>query len=427
MGPISENRFPGFWPFTTTWRCALAAIVGTLLFLGPEIVSSMDMPVEEIDEAAVYFSTYYFDLAFLQRDLRSSDWQAVDAVDHPPVWKYAYGAVLFASGTPRGRLGDKEEWFRLGWGSPRLSDFIEERAPLSVLLPLRITSAILVLLSLALLFVLALRVASPFVALLTVLAAALHPVVQTVATRALIDPLLLFLILLATVLFAQWLHALAGNRRFVWSIVLGICLALLLNTKITGVAMPLAIVVATACFAAVSERPADVVRRAAAPLALVLTTTVLAAIAVNPTLYHTPFATFDRMVKHRRAQVERQMRVFGRGPVSLGEGVQGMVRHATLRPDPVYRATRVPLVALLAIYGAWRFARRVDWRSPWVCAWLASSLLWLLITGATYRLPWYRYLLPVVTLLAMLVALAIHGLATTAQRWWVTAQNAFSK
>src|SRR3990167_7498045 len=67
-------------------------------------------PLRDFDESAWIYSAYYYDLAFVQKNWESPDWQALDAIDHPPLFKYALGGVLALVGihftTP-----DLKEWW----------------------------------------------------------------------------------------------------------------------------------------------------------------------------------------------------------------------------------------------------------------------------------------------------------------------------
>ena len=396
--------------FGTRVRCALWAAATVLLIMLPNLVASLHMPVSEVDEAAVYFSTSYFDVAFVKHDFHSTQWQERDAFDHPPLWKYFYGSVLFAAGRPRGKLADKQEWFQLAWGSKRISSFIDERAPISVLVPLRAAAGVLVLVSLALLFVLIANAIDPLTAFLTVLCAALFPVINVVATRALIDPLLLFLLLLTTWLNARWLRAAQTAHWLAWSSALGFSLALLINTKITGIAATAAVMV-SALPQVLQARD----RRATGLLMLRAFLVVAGAagafaIAINPTWWHAPVRTFWQMVEYRQQQVLLQMRVFGGGHyITARAGLVSFLERMFLTSDPAWRRWHVPLLALATVYGGWRFAKQLDWTSSWTCAVAAHLTLWLAIAAATYRLPWLRYTLTAIPCVAMLIACALAG------------------
>ncbi len=400
---------------------ALAAVLVSSLLL-PDIVASLRLPVEEIDEAAVYFSTCYYDLAFVRHDAHAAEWQAQDAYDHPPGWKYAYGAVLHAAGQPRGTLSDKRSWYRLAWGTPPpgsgqgtgISDFIDRHVPLSALVPMRVAAAAFVLLALALLFVLAARVAAPPTALLAVGLAASHPALRGVASRALIDPLLLLLLLLAAWTSAHWLEAGArrGRSGYAWSLALGIVLALLASTKITGVAA----IGGVACAAGLQlgarargERRAPAVRLVWRFL-LVAGTALVLAIALDPTLWPDPIGAFHAMVVYRAQQLGAQMRAYPGAQASLAAGALRFLQQALLVPDPSWGWIRLPVVALAALVGLVRFLRRADWGSPWTCAIAGNGLLWLVVTAATYRMDWPRYTLPALPWLAFLVAFACEPL-----------------
>lgn len=63
-----------------------------------------------VDEAAIVLSTYYYYLAFIKGDFGHPDWQAYDAYDHPPLYKFFYGWVLSWFGFERHSLADRIWW-----------------------------------------------------------------------------------------------------------------------------------------------------------------------------------------------------------------------------------------------------------------------------------------------------------------------------
>ena len=92
----------------------LAGLLLALIVLSIQFGRMIAAPIDEVDEAAVYDSTAYLEL-WRQGQLFDPAWQGVDAIDHPPLWKYAHGAALVMAGQPLESLAEKERWFDWAW------------------------------------------------------------------------------------------------------------------------------------------------------------------------------------------------------------------------------------------------------------------------------------------------------------------------
>lgn len=391
-------------------RALLLASVLATIVLAVNFARHVRQPIDDIDEAAVVFSTAYFDL-LLEGRLLDPAWRGLDALDHPPAWKYAHGAALLLAGRPRGTIEKKEIWLDWAWDDdPKLQQFLNREVTLRDLVPGRSLSFVAVLAGLFWFGLLVSRAVSPLAGALALVFAGMHAAVKWASVHAMIDGLLFFGIIATSALTALWLERGAARGRVAPGAAMGLgaALGVLINTKITGV-----VGVAAAGLALVllwrTLEPS--VRRASAALgsfAVVIVTTAGVAIAINPSLWADPLGFFFAMVDHRARQLGLQMLLFdGRIYVPVGEGLRRLCSRAFLWPDPLYRAASVPLVAFGVTLGALAFFRVRGAVSPAKAALVAQLSCWALATAVTYRLDWPRYTLPLVPLLALLCAVGL--------------------
>ncbi len=400
-----------------TWVAALIVA----LILGTHFVRHHDQVIDELDEAAVIYSTSYLDL-FLEGRFDAPQWQAMDAVDHPPAWKYAHGAALKLAGRPARPLSEKDLWLDWAWrGQEEHENFkryTRQDVPQADLFPARTLSFLSVLLAVLLFGWCAVRATSPWIGSLAMVFLGVHATVKWVSTRALIDGLLLCGIAVTTLLTVRWLERDPRRLRAALpaSIGLGVALGVLAETKITGGMGGVAAAIALLAFLLHTRSAARGWLTALGSLAVVGAVAIGVAVAINPSLWRDPFGFLGQMIDHRALQLRLQMLFSHRdGAVPVLEGIRRFVFRSMLWPDPIYRAIGVPAVAFGVVLGALHLLR-TEGRSPARIAVLAQLGVWALVTLGTYRMDWPRYMLPALPLFTLLAATALVLLVTTRGR-----------
>lgn len=393
----------------------LAGLLLALVVLSIQFGRMFAAPIDEVDEAAVYDSTAYLEL-WRQGQLFDPAWQGQDAIDHPPLWKYAHGAALLAAGQPLGSLQEKERWFDWAWDGDDDGAFkrhLNARLGQQVQ-PGRWLSFLAVCGALVLLSGLVARAYSPAVSGWVVALIGFHVVTKWVAVRALIDGLLLLFILLGASLCARWLARgpARGKVSAPDAVLLGLVLGLLAQTKITGVVGLLGAAAALLLWWWKGERGEVPLRPALASLALVSLVTGLVAVAVNPSLWVDPLGFALKMAAHRAEQLRLQMTLFDeRVYVSMAEGLRRFVSRALIHTDPVLKASGLPLVAFLVALGAQLLLRIERPLTTARAALLAQLGGWFAVTVLTYRMDWPRYTIPAIPLLTLALVLGARSLA----------------
>lgn len=392
----------------------LAGLLLALIVLSIQFGRMIAAPIDEVDEAAVYDSTAYLEL-WRQGQLFDPAWQGVDAIDHPPLWKYAHGAALVVAGQPLGSLAEKERWFDWAWDGDDDGAFKRHlNARLGPQIrPGRWLSFLAVAAALVLLSGLIARAYSPAVSGWVVALLGFHVVTKWVAVRALIDGLLLLLIVLAATMCARWLGRgpARGKVSAPDALLLGLALGLLAETKITGVVGLLGAAAALALWWWRGERGDAQLRPALASLALVGLVTGLVAVALNPSLWVDPLGFPLRMAEHRAEQLRLQMTLFDeRVYVSMAEGLRRFVSRALIHTDPVLKASGLPLVAFLVALGAQLLLQIERPLSTARAALLAQLGGWFGVTVLTYRMDWPRYTIPAIPLLTLALVLGARRL-----------------
>jgi 4-amino-4-deoxy-L-arabinose transferase-like glycosyltransferase len=394
---------------------ALAAAVAVVLF-GAFALRHLDDPIEEVDEVAVAWSTGYLDL-YLEGRFDDPAWRGFDALDHPPAWKYLYGFVRAAASLPRPPPETKARWHDRAWAveeeAKAFSDALNDEVPRRELHSARLMSALACVVGLVLLGLLLSRAGPASEAWGAVAAVSAIAVFRRFGARGLIDGPLFATLVAAAWLTARWLACTHARRRLVWALALALTLGVLAQLKITGGVGLLAVVAAW-----VWVRRAEGVPGAApgvGALAAVIAGAAAVALALNPSQWSDPIGFPLQMLSHRAAQVELQRALFDpMCGLTAVEAAQRFVWRTLLRTDPLYLAVRAPLVATLVLLGALAprastqgstpggpAAARVDAARAAATTHLGA---WALLTAATYRLDWPRYIIPALPFLAWLAA-----------------------
>lgn len=402
------------------WIVRAAALL-VLLILGTHYARNRDHRLDELDEAAVVYSTPYLDLVLAGR-FDDPAWKAIDAIDHPPAWKYFHGAALKLAGRPPRTLAEKDLWLDWAWRGEAAHEefkrYTRNDVPLEDLLPGRTLSALAIIGAVLLLLWCGVRASSPVTGSLAAVLLAVHATVKWVSTEALIDGLLLFGIMGSTALTIRWLEQDPRRVRAAlpWSLALGVSLGVLSQLKITGGVGGLAAALALVGYLVHARADRQQALAALTSLALVALTAVAVAVGINPSLWTDPLGFLSQMVEHRALQLRLQMLFSNRdGMVSVVEGIRRFVSRSMLWTDPFYRAAWVPAVAFGIVLGTLRLWR-AESRSPARIAALTQLGVWGLVTLATYRMDWPRYLLPVLPLFTLLTAEALAYLGSVRGR-----------
>lgn len=383
------------------------------------------------DEVYWVGSTYYYDLAFVQRDWAHPAWQLLPARENPPVCKYVLGLGLAAAGhritnldslsyfylfwlrlennpevTGAGLSPDYQKRFRvLDAATPGFREGVvkNKRAPLvkSVIRAARATSTLCAVLASLLLLLMVSRSGDWIAGLIASSLLLFHPLVMTESGRAMSDLVaLLFSIAAAFSAYAWYLCVSAPSLpRFREvlsnSVIAGFLLALACGAKMNSLVVVLVtgLMVAFVAGRKVLKHDRLGAVKVAAHGLIILTIGLLVFIAINPTLIQRPIDGIAATVlEHRRT-----------------EALHTDLTNSRLETLPAKASAVVkmgfvgwtPFVTLL-IGTTWFVIRR--WDNPAVrfaaCWWVVGFVcltLWLPFV-------WPRYIIPLLPPSAWLIA-----------------------
>ncbi len=384
------------------------------------------MDGREPDEAAWIFSTYYYHLAFQKGELTSPDWRHYDCVDHPPVAKFVFGAALAPGDHVVKTLDYKEWWIRHQLDSDGYAQFaarLREGIPLKVLFRGRLVSTASFAISAWLMFVIARRAFSSAVAWWALVFFSIFPQVLKYAALGMAEGLHLLLLLLSVWVQLAWVErVIAGRPVGLTTAGLAAVLALLFNTKITGLAaLPLSVfALAASCWTArragseacgVGIGRTRLMLRSCGASAALLVAFALLAVAMNPSLYQGPIGFIAAMFRHRWHQVELQQAwAYALSNPTPAIMLASFTRGLFFTNDFAYQLAGVPMMLFLFLLGCVKlptYARRAP--LPTVVLAL-NGLAWIAITAYTYRLDWQRYLLPANPFVLLIAAVGMEEL-----------------
>jgi hypothetical protein len=346
--------------------------------------------------------SYFFRLAFFDRDFGHFLWADRDGIDQPHVTDFAIGAGLFAAGQPLPEVpAESRSWLS---GIPPYGERLRAaRAP----------CALLGSLVAPMLFAIAGLASGRLIAgLVAGLLYAIHPLALEWQSRAMSDGPTVFTSV--TVLLFLQLFFLADRRRDAPRVRTSCLLAcaaaggLAVGTKLTGLMVagcpPIAIGLAGLRDLASGGEDRRRAGRWAASLALYAATMSACAVAVNPTLYRSPIARVCRMLDHRWATAKLQQEVFP--DVALPSPVDRADRlfRALLWTHPELRDEAFSMLHLnLAALGlCWLIAAQLPGgRDPRRWALTLPVLVWTTVVAVVMTplvlLNWPRYFLLHVT------------------------------
>lgn len=301
----------------------------------------------DLDEAGWISCTYYYHLAFRQRDLRSPDWKNADCLDHPPLMKYVLGAGLAVQGftVDSMALRDRTMGEMVPGRGEALFEYLQREIPRSAFLTGRALSTLWTALAAWMLYFLARRCFGPRVALISVLAFCLSSLTRYFAVLIMSDALLLFLVLLTTWLQFSLVASLDNPSRRTWpiAILLGIACALFVNTKILGGAQVIisgGAIIGWMSLRHGNQRPTmfSFLTRVAGVSALFLATFVGTAIAMNPSYHTRPLQFATAAIRWRNLVVQTQHAILPQlmlpNPLVKASGLISSIGYVGLRPWP---------------------------------------------------------------------------------------------
>ena len=379
-----------------------------------------------IDEAAWIYSSHYYHLAWLERDFQSEDWQHFDAYDHPPMMKYLVGAAMHLTGYTVTSLEPKVEWLKAS-SNPHedRSDIIaqfHQTVPTNALFAARAVSTLSFIFACIFTYLIGQRTFSTLAGVAAACLMALSPLQQRIATEVFSDGLVMMLI--AAMTWLQWHCARSlidrQSKRLPWSVfALGMTLAMLVSTKLTGLAaLPIVLAVVPLSIAIelrVKRRknePTPVshvsIQHILLALACLIATGVLLAMFLNPLLLKQPISGLQKMIELRMNVVDSQAKMFfaftmPTFPVKLAAFTLGCFRGG----QGLGIGTLFFIVlgtCALPYYG------RRDLLA--LSIFLGNFSGWLLATWLAFRLNDPRYLLPLAPFWALLAGAGVEVLAT---------------
>jgi len=355
----------------------------------------MDLPLYEPDEAAWVFSSYYYHLYFEDADWLSPDWQEFDALDHPPLAKYAVGMAMDLSGEPCKTLAHKRYWHSIPIdGFARSYREMMSRIPAGALPAARHVAFLCALAALVLLYLFARSRLGPWVAGAAVALTIWNPVFREVSCQALSDPVLLAITLGFVWLLARWVEG-GGSG---WFVAAAGAVALALLTKLSGGALGLMLL----CGVALRWREGKGLASwkawsvaGAVGLGLLL--------LLNPTfLQMGPAALFD-MLDHRLAQITHQHRIFPKSALTgVGDRLAAALDILFFKFSPIVALCGIPVELMLFLGG---LAVAVKTRSYYLLVILAFLVLLPILTAP---LSWERYYFAVWPIVYLFGALALR-------------------
>jgi hypothetical protein len=385
-----------------------------------------------IDEVYWIGQSYYYNLAFIERDWNNPDWRLLPAREHPPVGKYMIGLALNLNGR-RISSPDLLGSFLLlfsntpkAWGSgpayekrlavaKRVDPLVAKRVLEERILPIemadvrigRILVMLFAILTALVLYVTAWICVGWRTGLLASVLFALHPAVINSYSWVLIDivPLAfscLAVLCLVCVAQRRWLGSFRpGGTAAGLAILLGAFLGLACGAKMNALIVAGLAGLATLWFAyrAFRSRARDAIT-AALVTAIAMIVALCVFIADNPALYPDIWGGLKALVaeNHCTAGIQEDF---------LGGGLHTV----TGRFLAIGRLTGNWFWLFLVVVACFIYqaARSVREASAWmlICAWWLVALVLLL---AWLPFAWDRYVLPLIPPSALLVARTIDEL-----------------
>lgn len=364
-------------------------------------LQNVHRPIEEVDEAAWIYSTYFYHLAFERKDVNSPDWKNRDALDHPPLYKFLLGAMLAGKNLHTTSYGPKKWWHENDLNISRSHEFVNQLRhdiPMRALFLGRLLSAILMFLSACLVFWLGRRIFSFPVGILSAIFFTIHPLVQKLSCRIVADNLFVLLLLVCVSLLILFLDNICQlQRSWIVGSFLGICCALLFLTKISGIAvfgiMGIALLRKKQWISVICS----------------IFSFLAVTYALNPSFYHQPIVFVIDMFRYRYERVNLQMNVFywSALPHHL-LSLSYFLRKIFFEWDGFFNLTFFPPMLVLFSCGLLRLPHYLKMNVEMVCAVLLFTGFWTACVVFSYKINWERYLLSIIPFVSIIVALGFE-------------------
>ncbi len=404
-----------------------------------------------VDEDAHLYNAYYYKLLFVDRDLRSPEWDNFVFYDQPPVAKYVLGFALhLVNGTLIENSAGARDWQRRALDDfwlPRIRDIrdnpltdVEYAANANELVqkgenlsreatvtePIstfterdvivgRLTVFLFALLSVAVLIAAVWYVTrSAIVSLAAGLLLVSNPLTIPVFQQVYIDSLWCFFglaSLLSLFILLKSLHDGRTKKTVVLSVVIGVCLALAIGTKIIAVYMAVVAAAALVLNAALHVRRArtekssdgySVAGFSVVSLGLISIVSIVLSVALNPFLYENTAAHFLKMFEHRDTIMQIQLMTQGPAIETLSQRASAVVRLGLLSGYGTKGVLGMNLTfgyVCILLLGIWTVLTRVKGElrrgsvGPYVVIAILSVFSYAFI-AATVHMEWERYFLP---------------------------------
>lgn len=299
-------------------RKFLAAALA-IFIIAPAVFFYMDFRgwVKDADEAAWLFSTPYF-RHFICGDMAHPDWKDMDALDHPPLAKYFYGAALAVRGVEIDDLSYKKQWRVMADSKLLVNNFlgwISDVLPAGYIEYGRQASFLLYVLNMALFFVIIRRFFSRRAALLAAIFTAYNIPFTKYGVLVMAESLLLFWALAGIFLSLLWYESLSkcerGSRAWISAAAVGIAAGLGFSTKLNGILIlvPMLWVVFELKRNAMKTSQPNF-KTIAAQIFLALFLCLALSFILNPALHVEPVETLRQMFMYRMERIEAQRTIF---------------------------------------------------------------------------------------------------------------------
>ena len=357
--------------------------------------------VQDLDEAAWIFSGYYYRLAFEKHDFSSPDWKSRDALDHPPLAKFLYGAV----GEAPPSLERKNFWLEHAFDlyeQPELVRKLNAIIPPETLRAGRALNASLTCLA-ELAFLILVGVAfGPAAAAAFACTWAASALVWVYCAQ--IGTESLFLLILSLIIALDFFRIRGKRNEIALTCAIGACIGLLSDVKIAGIAaLPISL---TSLFLFKRDR------RVALSCVGMIVSCISVAIAANPSLYSSPLSFALKMLEYRSQTLHFQQVAFA-NLAFANPALQalGFLNGLLLSHDPCYQVTGIPVFLALVVFGMMSASVKRTGSSE-ARALLLHLGAWAILSALFYRLAFDRYLLYALPFAALIAAIGLSSLRT---------------
>jgi hypothetical protein len=374
------------------------------------------------DEAAWIFSTVFWK-HYSSGDFSNSDWKNLDAIDHPPLAKYYYGAVLDLQEMVEPTIEAKNWWLSESGDyskGPEFTTGMNERVSKERLQLARTAASFLFVFAALGVYILASTIAGSWTGALAALLFIGNGVVNGLAPYVFTDFLLIGLVAFGSasifIWLKSWCNAAAGQvarKSWFFALLSGVLIGLAILAKFNGIIQfgLLAVALGLALLFCAKRRGLIV---AQAAVAVIIACVVV--VALDPTALHTPLSMITAIL-FRTTELANDEIMSGLSGVSVYSrfafAFQTLFFEHGLPLDKIY----LPIGLLLTITGLLftipRLSRTETKPTTRATAWfvILAALMWALPTIWSFKFTLYqRYLLPIVPWMSLAMAYGITSI-----------------